>query len=116
VGGSVRRTRPAEESEKMKYQLSLRRDAVNDLAEAEAFYEAEQAGLSSQFRDQIAMILRLIEKNPRLFPTSEKVGYLKAVVAIFPFCIYYSVEGEKVVIIAVQHTSRDPKRWQDRTR
>lgn len=32
----------------------------------------------------------------------------------FPYCVYYRVKPDRVVIIAVFHTSRDPSHWQRR--
>lgn len=32
----------------------------------------------------------------------------------FPFGIYYCVEGDRIMIYAVMHMSRDPKYWKSR--
>ena len=32
----------------------------------------------------------------------------------FPFGIYYCIEGDRVMIYAVMHMSRDPQYWKDR--
>ncbi|MBL0716858.1 MAG: hypothetical protein JJV89_02305 [Desulfosarcina sp.] len=34
----------------------------------------------------------------------------------FPFGIYYRIEEESLVVVAVMHGSRHPKRWQQRTK
>ena len=33
----------------------------------------------------------------------------------FPYAVFYRVEEDRVVVIAVMHTRRDPGRWQSRT-
>jgi plasmid stabilization system protein ParE len=38
----------------------------------------------------------------------------KAVVKRFPYCIYYRAHTDRVEVIAVFHTSRDPSIWQGR--
>ena len=84
------------------------------MAEAYTDYEAQQAGLGDRFHDEVAKMLKRIEANPRLYPMSETTPYRKATVDIFPFCIYYCVLGQKIVIIAVHNMHRDPRRWQTR--
>ena len=32
----------------------------------------------------------------------------------FPYAIYFSIEGEIIVIVAVLSTARDPEEWQRR--
>jgi plasmid stabilization system protein ParE len=98
----------------MKHRLSLRRAAVQDIAEGMDFYDAEQAGLGERFRDEVAQLLRRIEANPQLYPRAERTPFRKAVLRVFPYCIYYCVAGEKVVVIAVHDARRDPRRWQER--
>jgi hypothetical protein len=33
----------------------------------------------------------------------------------FPFGVFYAVKGEFIIIYAVMHASRHPRRWQSRT-
>jgi plasmid stabilization system protein ParE len=37
-----------------------------------------------------------------------------ALVRRFPYAVYYRVEPERIVVIAVFHTKRDPGVWQSR--
>lgn len=41
-------------------------------------------------------------------------GIRRALTRRFPYGIYFSIEGELVVIVAVLHTARDPAQWQRR--
>ena len=101
----------------MKYELSLRRDAVGDMGDAEAFYLGEQPGLEKRFREEVALLLRQIQETPEQFGWSEKKPYRKATMRNFPFCIYYRVlQNKKIVIVAVHNAYRDPRRWQDRAK
>ena len=38
----------------------------------------------------------------------------KAVVRRFPYCVYYRPHADRVEVLAVFHTSRDPSLWQGR--
>jgi toxin ParE1/3/4 len=38
----------------------------------------------------------------------------RARVQVFPYLIYFRVDGRKVRVVSVFHTSRDPATWQNR--
>ncbi len=42
-------------------------------------------------------------------------GVREAPVAGWPYCIYYQVHSDHVMVLAVFDTSRDPSVWQSRT-
>ncbi len=99
----------------MKYQLSLRRDAEREALAAHDYYEAQEPGLGRRFHDEMGILLGRIQENPYLYPISEKSPYRKAVLRKFPFCVYYCVLPQKIVIIAVHDSRRHPDRWKSRT-
>jgi plasmid stabilization system protein ParE len=100
----------------MKYRLSVRDLAEQDLTEAVDFYEAQREGLGRDFHDEVALQLRNIERNPLLYPVSEVPTVHKAALKVFPFCIYYQVHDRAVMIIAVHDSRRNPKRWKGRVK
>jgi hypothetical protein len=99
----------------MKYTLSLRSPAVDDIDAGAAFYDAEQLGLGDRFRNEVATVLRSVESNPNLYPWAGEGKMRKAVLAVFPFCVYYRVENSKVLILAVHDSRRDPRLWRNRS-
>jgi len=98
----------------MKYKLSIRRVAAAEMQEAHDFYEQEQSGLGYRFELAVVNVLEEIAENPLQFPWSGVGRYRKAVVEKFPFCVYYIVEADKVVVLAIHDARRDPARWQAR--
>jgi plasmid stabilization system protein ParE len=38
----------------------------------------------------------------------------RAVVRRFPYAVFYKIEPQQVVVLAVFHSRRDPKSWQAR--
>jgi toxin ParE1/3/4 len=77
------------------------------------YYEGQQAGLGEQFADEVERVLDRISKMPRIHATV--LGDVrKAVVAVFPYCVYYREEAKCVRVLAVFHISRDPSIWQSR--
>jgi plasmid stabilization system protein ParE len=41
-------------------------------------------------------------------------GVRRALTKQFPYAVYFSVEEDTVLIVAVLHTARDPAEWQQR--
>jgi toxin ParE1/3/4 len=100
----------------MKYHLSVREAAEQDMNVAHDFYDAEQEGLGDRFHNEVAEMLRRIEQNPELYPMAGVADCRKAALGIFPFCIYYLIVQDRIYIEAVHDSRRDPRRWQDRVK
>ena len=43
-----------------------------------------------------------------------RLGIRRALLRRFPHCVYFAVEGEVIVILAILHPHRDPAEWQRR--
>jgi plasmid stabilization system protein ParE len=41
-------------------------------------------------------------------------GVRRSATRRFPYGVYYRLTGESVTVIAVMHSRRDPRRWQER--
>ena len=66
------------------------------------------------FRNEVANLLRKIEANPRQYPLTGVRQLRKAGMDVFPFCIYYQIERQKIQIAAVHDSRRDPSVWMAR--
>jgi plasmid stabilization system protein ParE len=92
----------------MKRGLVLRRIAEQEFDDAVAWYEGEREGLGWEFRAAIEEYFQRIADDPERFP--EIRGEVRrAVVRRFPFVIHFLTEKNRIVILSVFHTSRDPK-------
>jgi plasmid stabilization system protein ParE len=58
-------------------------------------------------------VLNLITNMPRVHPVIYK-NVRRAVVKRFPYVVYYEVETDRIVIISVFHSSRNPSIWKAR--
>ena len=97
----------------MKRGFVLRRVAEKEFDDSIAWYESEREGLGQKFRATIEQYFQRIADNPEWFP--EVRGEVRrAVVRRFPFVIHFLIEKERIVILSVFHTSRDPSEWQRR--
>lgn len=98
----------------MTVQVRLRPEAEQDLVEAALWYRANESGLGGQFLDQVQAALASIAEHPDAY-TSIHGSVRRAVVKRFPFCIFYKIEDDGVVVIGVLHGSRHPRTWRERT-
>jgi plasmid stabilization system protein ParE len=94
-------------------KVSLRPEAQEDLESAAHWYEERRRGLGGGLLDEVLHTIGLIAENPRRYPRIH--GEIRrAVTPRFPFGVFYLMEGDAVVVIAVMHASRDPARWKER--
>ena len=69
--------------------------------------------LGEQFRQAFERSLELIQENPRSGPKVH--GEIRrALLRRFPYCIFYIVEGDEVIVLGCLHGHRDPRRWKTR--
>ena len=98
----------------MNYRVHLRPEAETDLDEAATWYERQRKGLGDEFLDEVLNALETISYNPYICAVVHR--HTRCVIMHrFPFGIYYRIEDKSLVIVAVMHGSRHPKRWQQRT-
>jgi plasmid stabilization system protein ParE len=93
--------------------IVLRDEARAEFDEAFDYYEAQKAGLGVDFADRVQEVFDRIAANPHLHAVVF-ADVRKAVVARFPYCVFYRAEPTRVQVIAVFHTRRDPSIWQGR--
>jgi toxin ParE1/3/4 len=66
--------------------------------------------LGSDFPAALDEQLTLIEESPLLYAEAIP-GLRRALLARFPFGVFFASKGEITSILAVIHTSRSPHRW-----
>ena len=93
--------------------ITLRPEAESDLEGAALWYEGQRQGLGGEFLDEVTRILEILNEKPRLYPQVHK-NLHRAMLRRFPFGIFYHVDSEGIIIVAVMHASRNPKEWKDR--
>ena len=97
----------------MSLPLEFHRAVRDEINDAHDWYEQRQAGLGRNFLDELERVLGEIAANPAWFGFAEadiREGLLRR----FPYAVYYRELPDRVRILAVYHTSRDPSRWQSR--
>jgi plasmid stabilization system protein ParE len=97
----------------MEYSIFIRQEAESDLKEIYKWYESCQKGLGEDFKQYIGESIAKLKKTPQIYPTVHK-NIRRAFIRRFPFGIFYLVENNSIIVLAVLHARRDPKRWRER--
>jgi plasmid stabilization system protein ParE len=92
----------------MKRGLVLRRIAEKEFDDSIAWYENEREGLGQEFRGTVEKYFQHVADHPELF-TKVRGEVRRAVVRRFPFVIHFLIEKERIVVLSVFHTSREPE-------
>jgi plasmid stabilization system protein ParE len=95
------------------FKIEISDDAEDDLDSSYSYYFDESSKLADAFFQSIKISLENLKKSPLSFPLIHK-NLRKYTVRKFPFVIYYQVEGFIIKVIAIFHTSRNPKIWDER--
>src|SRR5882757_2026142 len=93
----------------MSYSLVVSDATDKEIEVAFVFYETEQENLGIRFLDKLDECFALITNFPFSYPIKIR-DYRECFMGIFPFVISYQIEGEKILIHSVFHTSRNPKK------
>ncbi len=96
-----------------RYHLLSDAAADADIESAFEWYESEQSGLGLEFLDEVRAAYTRILDGPSNTKNFDQVSG-RALTRRFPYGIYFSVEDDLIVVIAVLDTARDPAEWQIR--
>jgi plasmid stabilization system protein ParE len=98
----------------MTLLLRVRPEAEQDIEEAAAWYEQQRLGLGHEFLDEVLRVFEKLSGQPALYPEVHRETR-RALTRRFPFGVYYRLQGQCIVVVAVMHGSRNPRRWKQRT-
>ena len=96
----------------MKRSFRLSRRANRDVEAVREWYDKQDAGLGNQFLDDLNATFSIICERPKSFP-QVKPGIRATRCSRFPYRIYFEVFADRIDILAVYHTARNPRRWND---
>lgn len=97
----------------MTLELSLSEDAEKDIAEAYAWYEERRSGLGEDFLSCLDAALQGIRRMPEMHPIVYQ-SFRRALIRRFPYAVFYEVDEKRIIVSAVFHTARDPRKWRQR--
>lgn len=97
----------------MNYLIEISDVAEQDIRESYLYYANENQSLGLRFEKAIKSTINRIKK----FPLKNQIRYSDVRVIYtskFPFGVHYKILENRIVIIAVFHTSLSPRKWQAR--
>ncbi len=97
----------------MSRRLVLRVQAEVDIDEAASWYEVERAGLGVNFIQDVNFLLERVEENPFQFPVVHGETR-RAMTKRFPYGVFFTVDDEEILVLAVVHLHRHPDAWKKR--
>ena len=98
----------------MALTVRFRPEARAEAAEAREWYETRQSGLGAMFTEDLARTIRAIAENPLRFGLVHQETR-RAILARFPYAVYFRVDGGDQVVVLAVHGRQDPTRWQRRS-
>jgi plasmid stabilization system protein ParE len=87
--------------------------AVADLAQAVAFYNAQEENLGRRFAQEVDTVLEQIVRHPRAgLRLSRRARRWQA--HRFPYGVFYRLKGDVITVVAILDLRRDPETWRKR--
>jgi toxin ParE1/3/4 len=97
----------------MSLPVVLRDEAQMEFDEAFDYYDQRREGLGVEFVAEVPRVFDRLASNPGLGRVVMS-DIRKAVVRRFPYCVFYRPHGDRVEVLAVFHSKRNPREWQRR--
>ncbi len=97
----------------MSLPIVFRSIARQEMDDSIAWYESEGQDVGIDFASEIASLLARIADTPKQF-RKVRGDVRRAVLSRFPYTIHFLLESNRIVVLAVFHAKRNPKRLEDR--
>jgi plasmid stabilization system protein ParE len=88
--------------------------AADEFRVAYRWYERQRPGLGDELFVEVSNAIRQIAEAPTLHAILYR-DLRRVLTRRFPYAVYYRVEANRIVIVAVFHGSRNPKHWRRRS-
>jgi plasmid stabilization system protein ParE len=97
----------------MSLGVSFRPEVRGEVDEAYRWYERQQEGLGGEFLAAVEAALERIRETPTLYPPRKR-QIRRAATPGFPYAIHYQLRPDHILVLAVYHGHRRPRRWTER--
>lgn len=77
------------------------------------WYEQQRPGLGTDFLDEVERVVAEITANPARYGFADG-DIREGALTRFPYAVYYRVLPDRIRVLAIYHTSRDPSGWRSR--
>jgi plasmid stabilization system protein ParE len=93
--------------------LVLAPRAVHELRSVARWYDRQRPGLSVDFLQALDDTFAQVREGPTRF-RAVRGEVRRALVTRFPYGVFFVEDAARVVVLAVLHSRRDPRRWPSR--
>lgn len=90
-------------------------EADTELEEATAWYIEHAWDVAERFVAEVGRVAALVVERPTMRAEVEP-GVRRALLHGFPYSLVYTVEADRVFVLAVMHMKRHPDYWRGRRR
>lgn len=97
----------------MTLRLRVTLEAQADLAEGHDWYETTTAGLGADFIAEVERAIHSAADWPNAAGRVDE-SIRRALVARFPYGVFYAVEGDTLIVLGCVHVRRHPRVWKRR--
>jgi plasmid stabilization system protein ParE len=88
-------------------------EADEEFREASRYYESEALGVGLAFIAEVHRVISMVISHPLAAPKIR--GTIRSKVLLhFPYNLFYSIESDLILIVAVAHQKRRPIYWRNR--
>ena len=97
----------------MPFIVLIEPEAKRDLRAAFEWYEEQLDGLGHEFIISAKASFSRLERTPGIYRKIFE-DFQRAPIRRFPFGIFYLVRSDKIHVLAIYHSKRDPDGWKKR--
>lgn len=97
----------------MSFSVVFRRIAKREFDDAISWYQDRREGLGREFSVAVEQQLGRVALSPNQF-ACVRGDVRRAVLQRFPYSVYFIVEDDRIVVLAVFHARRAPNQLEDR--
>ncbi len=95
------------------YSVEIAPGAESDITDAFHWYRERSILVADTFRSEVFSAINRIAKTPLANATNDE-GNRKHVLRRFPYSMFYEIQVDTVMILAVAHHRRKPSYWRSK--
>jgi plasmid stabilization system protein ParE len=96
-------------------RVVVRPPAVEDIASAATWYEAQSPGLGADLTDEVIRAIRRAQEAPELFRILRvRDGMRRVLTERFPYRVFFTVIDDTLYVHAVFHGAQHDRHWRGR--
>jgi plasmid stabilization system protein ParE len=84
--------------------------AEQEMYHAARYYELQACRLGQDFLDKVVLAIQELLQAPERWPLVQD-DIRRRLIGRFPYSLFYRIDPEEIVILAVMHQKRHPSYW-----